>query len=33
MLIAIFVEYSKSGVTFGKKFRRDLKMAVISKMS
>ena len=27
MLMAIFVAYSTSGVTSGKKFRRELKMA------
>ena len=29
--MAIFVTYSNSGVTSGKKFRRDLKMAAIRK--
>ena len=33
MFMAIFVAYSNSGVTSGKKFRRDLKMAAILKMS
>ena len=33
MLMAIFVAYSTSGVTSGKKFRRELKMAAILKMS
>ena len=33
MLIAIFVGYSTSGVTSGKKIRRELKMAAILKMS
>ena len=33
MLVAIFVGYSTSGVTAGKKFRRELKMAAILKMS
>ena len=33
MLMAIFVTYSHSGITSGKKFRRDLKMAAILKMS
>ena len=32
MLMAIFVAYSTSGVTSGKKFRRELKMAVILKI-
>ena len=31
--MAIFVAYSNSGVTSGKKIRRDLKMAAILKMS
>ena len=33
MLMAIFVAYSNSSFTSGKKFRRDLKMAAILKMS
>ena len=33
MLLAIFVVYSTSGVTSGKKFRRELKMAAILKMA
>ena len=33
MLLAIFVAYSTSGVTSGKKIRRELKMAAILKMS
>ena len=33
MLMAIFVAYSNSGITSGKKFRCDLKMAAILKMS
>ena len=32
MLVAIFIAYSNSDVTSGKKFRRDLKMAAIFKM-
>ena len=32
MLMAIFVAYSTSGVTSGKKFRPELKTAVILKM-
>ena len=32
MLMTIFVAYSTSGVTIGKKFRRQLKMAAILKM-
>ena len=33
MLMVIFVAYSTSGVTSGKKFRRELKMVAILKMS
>ena len=33
MLMVIFVAYSTSGVNSGKKFRRELKMAAILKMS
>ena len=33
ILMAIFVAYSISGVTSGKKCRRELKMAAILKMS
>ena len=33
MLMAIFVAYSKSGITSGKKILCDLKMAAILKMS
>ena len=33
MLMAIFVAYLKSDIAYGKKFRRDLKMVVILKMS
>ena len=33
MLMAIFVAYSHSGVTSGKKIRHKLKMAAILKMS
>ena len=33
MLMAIFVAYSTPGVTSDKKIRRELKMAVILKMS
>ena len=33
MLMAIFLAYSNSGVTSGKKIRRELKMAAILKMS
>ena len=33
MLMAIFIAYSTSGVTSGKKISRDLKMAAILKMS
>ena len=33
MLMAIFVAYSTSGVTFDKKFRHELKMAAILEMS
>ena len=33
MLMVIFVAYSTSGVTSGKKFRRELKIAAILKMS
>ena len=33
MLMVIFVAYSNSGVTSGKKIRRDLKMAAILKMT
>ena len=33
MLMAIFVAYANFGITSGKKFRRDLKMAAILKMS
>ena len=33
MIMAIFVAYSTSGDTSGKKFRRELKMAAILKMS
>ena len=33
MFMAIFVAYSTSGVTSGKKFRRELKMAAILEMS
>ena len=33
MLMAIFVAYSTSGVTSGKKYRHELKMAAILKMS
>ena len=33
MLMVIFVAYSTSGVSSGKKFRRELKMAAILKMS
>ena len=33
MLMAIFVAYSNSDVTSGKKIRRELKMAAILKMS
>ena len=33
MLMAIFIVYSTSGVTSGKKFSRELKMAAILKMS
>ena len=33
MLMAIFVAYSNSGVTSGKKIRRELQMAAILKMS
>ena len=33
MFMAIFVAYSTSGVTSGKNFRRELKMAAILKMS
>ena len=33
MLMAIFLAYSNSSATSGKKFRRDLKMAAILKMS
>ena len=33
MFMAIIVAYSTSGVTSGKKFRRELKMAAILKMS
>ena len=33
MLMAFFVEYSTSGVISGKKFRSELKMAAILKMS
>ena len=32
MLMAIFVAYSTSGVTSGKKFRHELKMAAILKI-
>ena len=33
MLMAIFVAYSKSGITSGEKFLRDLQKAALSKMS
>ena len=33
MLLAIFVAYSTSGVTSDKKFRHELKMTAILKMS
>ena len=33
MLVAIFLVHSNSGITSGKKFRRELKMAAILKMS
>ena len=33
MLMAIFVAYLTSGVTSGKKFRRELKMTAILKMT
>ena len=33
MVMVIFVAYSNAGVTSGKKFRHDLKMAAILKMS
>ena len=33
MLMAIFVAYSTSGVTSGKKYRHELKTAAILKMS
>ena len=33
MLMAVFVAYSTSGVTSGKKIRRELKMAAVLKMS